>query len=110
MSAIACLLVTATAGIGAVDCDRLPPRQIDHLGDLPKGVIEAIGETMADRGQPFQATDMILFPDLPHRRFARAEQRGCVLTITYEQGGIAHRWERIILKRTGERWRVVSRH
>lgn len=102
-------LLAATAGIGTVDCDRVPPRQIDRLSDLPNGAIEAIGDRMADRGHAFQATDMVLNCGLPDKRFAGAEQHGCILTITYEQGGFAHRWVNIVLKKTGARWAIVSR-
>ncbi len=64
-----------------------------------------MGQSMAEKGAPFQATDVASRPDLPRRRFVHAVQQKCRLTISYEQGGIAHSWLRLILvwDRTG--WR-----
>ena len=109
MSAMLISLLASTAVIAPAHCEHVPLRKIERLKDLPKGALEAVGERMADRGQRFQATDVILVPGLPNKRFVSAEQDGCALTIVYEQGGFAHRWVTISLRWSNRRWEQVSR-
>ena len=60
---------------------------------------------MAERGAPFQATDVLgPGPALPGTRFIAARQSGCRLALRYEQGGIAHTYETAILEYRGDRW------
>jgi hypothetical protein len=73
--------------------------------DVPRGALAALGIPMAERGQPFQATDVIMPGErLPGVRFAWARLDGCTLTIRYEQGGIAHTWNTAIVERRGISW------
>ena len=64
--------------------DTLAP--IAHVADLPQLVRSALTSNfstptlgMADPGQEFQSTDVVMNPNLPTRRL-----------VHYEQGGIAH--------------------
>ena len=78
--------------------------------DLPHGAAAALGFPMAERGTPFQATDVIMpGPRLPAARFVTARLANCTLAIRYEQGGIAHTWQTAILERRGNAWVLVRR-
>ena len=75
--------------------DTLAP--IAHVAELPKLVQEALRANfsspkleMADPGQPFQATDVIMDASLPIRRMIAAGCSNDHCLIHYEQGGIAH--------------------
>ena len=65
---------------------------------------------MAERGTPFQATD-VLDPGRPLRgtRFIAARQTGCRLALRFEQGGIAHTYQTAILEYRGNRWVLLER-
>ena len=85
-------------------------RSYARLADLPDGAAAALGFRMAERGQPFQVTDVIApGPRLPGSRFVAARQQGCRLSIRYERGGIAHTYEGAQLERRGNRWVVLKR-
>ena len=76
--------------------------------DLPAGAAAALGFPMAERGAPFQATDVIMpGPRLPAARFVAARLTNCTLVIRYEHGGIAHTWETAVLERRGSGWVLV---
>jgi hypothetical protein len=45
---------------------------------------------MAERGGAFNATDDIMDPSAPSRRFIRAAHAGAKWVVWYEQGGIAY--------------------
>lgn len=58
--------------------------------DLPAGVAAAFGE-LAERGEPFQQTDVIVAGQrMPLSRFVSAQGQGCTLSLSYEHGGIAY--------------------
>ncbi len=83
-------------------------RTYARLADLPAGAVAALGIRMAERGQPFQVTDVIgPGPRLPGSRFIAARQQGCRLTIRYERGGIAHTYNDALLERRGNAWVVL---
>ena len=75
--------------------DTLAP--VMHVVDLPKLVQDALKANfsnpkldMADPGQEFQATDVIMNANLPTRRLISAGCSSDHCLIHYEQGGIAH--------------------
>jgi hypothetical protein len=65
---------------------------VDSLKKLPKAVRDVLvrpGGAMADRGEAFNATDVIMTP-AASRRFIRGGRIGAVWFVWYEQGGIAY--------------------
>lgn len=83
---------------------RIYPR----LADLPAGAAAALGFPIAERGAPWNATDVVRpGPRLPFTRFISARGGGCTLTIRYEHGGIAHSYETATLTRRQEGWALV---
>jgi hypothetical protein len=74
--------------------------------DTPRGALAALGLAgIAERGARWQATDVIgPGPRLPGRRFVAARLDGCVLTVRYEQGGIAHTFHSAVAQRRGLAW------
>jgi len=109
----ALLMLTATvpAQVAAQGgCAAAGNRVFARKADLPAGAAAALGFNMAERGQPFQATDDIApGPRLPGSRFIAARQQGCRLAIRYERGGIAHTYNSAVLERRGNRWVVLRR-
>jgi hypothetical protein len=64
----------------------LPPNVRDSLNDLfGSKTLE-----MADPGQPFQATDVMVTPRLPARRLVAAGCSADHCLVYYERGGFAH--------------------
>ena len=109
LSALA-LLATSAAASAAPACNLHGSRSFQRKADLPQGVVQALGFRMAERGAPFQATDVLgPGPQLPSTRFVAARQVACRLALRYEQGGIAHTWNTAILERRGNFWILVRR-
>ena len=88
--------VTAAAkGINYVQWGIHSLREVNSLSELPIPVLLAIGsgsaahDPIADRGQPFQATDVII-GDAPRRRFFAAGHDGNYWLVAVENGGIAY--------------------
>ena len=78
--------------------------------DLPRGAVAALGFAMAERGAPWNPTDVIdSRRPLPSARFISARQRDCTLEISYEQGGIAHVRMTAILAWNGRLWLLERR-
>ena len=103
-------LLAATLAAAGDDrtCRLHGTRNFQRKADLPGGSAAALGFPMAERGAPFQATDVIgPGPRLPGTRFVVARLTNCTLAIRYERGGIAHTWETAILQLRGNRWVVV---
>jgi hypothetical protein len=70
------------------------PNSLDKLpGSLKSWIKSAIGP-MADRGQPFDSTDVVT--GLPGTRFLRAGRFGNYWFLMFEQGGITYS-KRIVL-------------
>jgi hypothetical protein len=78
-----------------------PYRVIVHVADIPPSVMAAASAArgpglarypleMADPGQPFQATDVIVGKRLPGRRLIAAYASGDGWILHYEAGGVAH--------------------
>jgi hypothetical protein len=74
--------------------DALAP--MAHVAELPKLVQDALKANfssptqMADPGQEWQATDVVMNPNLPTRRLISAGCSSDHCLIHYEQGGFAH--------------------
>lgn len=71
-----------------------------HVADLPKPVQDALKTffdtktlDIADPGKDFQATDVIMTPDLPIRRLIVAGCAADHCLVHYEKGGFAHSYE-----------------
>jgi hypothetical protein len=99
------------------DADRtaLPTLvELRRVDAVPAGVWTAFatvttdhGSPMANPGEKWQATDVILEKDLPWRRliFAGVSDDYCLLH--YERGGIAHSFHLMLFRRDGGEWRMV---
>ena len=92
MPAAAALSASAREHLRA---DTLAP--IAHAAELPKLVQDALKANfssptlqMADPGQEWQATDVVMNPNLPTRRLISAGCSSDHCLVHYEQGGIAH--------------------
>jgi hypothetical protein len=91
---------SSDAGLTAALRDHLRSERfapVATVGALPAGVRDALRDLfggkaleMADPGQPFQATDVMVTPRLPARRLVAAgcSQDHCL--VYYERGGFAH--------------------
>jgi len=53
---------------------------------------------MADAGRPFQATDVVVTPNLPWRRLRFAGQAGELVVVHYEAGGFAHSYLLVVFR------------
>ncbi len=72
--------------------------RVDSLKGLPAPVRAALlklAGAMADRGEPFNATDVVLHP-APFSRFIRGGKAGGHWYVWYEHGGIAY-WHQIVI-------------
>jgi hypothetical protein len=91
--------------MAAVACDDRTNVTFEHKSGLPPDILAALGFEMADIGEPFQATDVVIGKRLPWARFISARQIGCSLVIlNYERGGIAHSFETARLELVGGKW------
>jgi hypothetical protein len=102
--------VAAVAGSQTPAPTALPPALRAHvererfglvssIRGLPLGVRDALQTLfgrgtldIAEPGAPFQATDVIVDPTLPHRRLVAAGCSTDHCLVYYERGGIAHVW------------------
>ena len=94
------------------ECRSQQLRQYRRLAELPTDAVKALGFKMAERGQPFQSTDVRGWPaGLPSARFESATLRRCTLTIRYELGGLYKRWGAVTLVKSGSAWtRALSQN
>ena len=107
---LALVLVAGGTEPAAAACSVHTTRNFVRKADLPDGAIAAFGIPMAERGTPFQATDVLdSRRPLPSTRFVQARQVNCALAVRYEQGGIAHTWQTAQLWWNGNRWVLVRR-
>ena len=76
-------------------------RTVLHVAEIPAPVMSAAGKArepaiagykleMADPGQPFQATDVIIDRSLPGHRLIAAYASSDYWLLHYEVGGVAH--------------------
>jgi hypothetical protein len=95
---------------GAAACAVHGAWTFPRKADLPRGAAAALGFPMAERGAPWNPTDVIdSRRPLPSARFIAARQRACTLEIDYEQGGIAHYRAIAVLEWNGRGWVLVRR-
>jgi hypothetical protein len=107
---LALVLVAGGAEPAAAACSLHETRDFTRKADLPAGAMATFGIPMAERGTPFQATDVLdSRHPLPSTRFVHARQVNCALAIRFEQGGIAHTWQTAQLWWNGNRWVLVRR-
>lgn len=109
--ALALAFPGAAAAKGGASCTA-PVRQRDYarFADLPDQVRTLFRFPMAERGQPFQATDVLMpGPRLPSTRFVAARETGCSLRLDYQQGGIALFRATALFERRGGRWLMLRR-
>ncbi|ATE65894.1 hypothetical protein COO09_06800 [Rhizorhabdus dicambivorans] len=97
----------AGPGSAAGICGKQDEQSYQRKADLPRGVVEAIGNVMADRGQPYQRGD-VMQKGVPLYRFVRATRSGCRIRISYEGGGFVQQQGTMSLYWAGKRW-VVDR-
>ncbi len=91
-------------------CPLTGSQNYARKAELPAAAVAALGFPMAERGQRFQVTDVIMpGPRLPATRFISARRTGCTIALRYEQGGIAHSYETAVLERRGNAWTLVRR-
>ncbi len=86
----ALVMMFSTSSVLAADY-----RDIDSMKALPAPVLSAFyektqGERMADRDQPFEATDAISDSSLPRRRFVLGGLSKQFVLLLYERGGRGH--------------------
>lgn len=92
----------------ASECRSQQQRHYQRLAELPTDAVKALGFKMAEKGQPFQSSDVRGWPaGLPSARFVSATLRNCNLTIKYELGGIYQRWDTVTLVRSGSGWKRI---
>ncbi len=106
------LLVGTIGGCRAAEaaCTLTGTQAYVRKADLPAEAVAALGFPLAERGTPFQATDVIgPGPRLPSARFVAARRSRCAIALRYEQGGIAHTYQTAILERRGTVWVLVRR-
>jgi hypothetical protein len=109
--AVAALPAVAQAKPSRPPCTLRGTHDYARKADVPRAALEALGlSDIAERGAPWQATDVILPGErLPIRRFVAARLEDCRLTVRYERGGIAHRWETAVAERRGLTWVALRR-
>lgn len=102
------LLLLTFPGAARAACPLSGTQNYARKADLPAAAVAALGFPMAERGAPFQITDVIL-PGrrLPSARFIAARRTACTIALRYELGGIARRFETAILERRGNNWVLV---
>ena len=105
--AVAPIPVAAAAGGPAPTCPHLV-RAYGRKAELPAGA-RAVLPPMAERGGRFNATDVVgpNERNLPFARFISARQSGCMLSVRYEYGGIAHGYAIALLELRGTRWMLL---
>jgi hypothetical protein len=95
-----------------VRAERFTP--LTSVATLPASVRDALGELfkgktleMADPGQPFQATDVMVTPRLPARRLVTAGCSADHCLVYYERGGFAHVHQIVLFDTTATTARFV---
>lgn len=82
--------------------------------DLPAEVlaafVDAFGE-LADRGQPFRATDVVLPGEegLPSRRFIQARSNCGEVILDFEQGGRGYSKQTVRFQLANGHWTITER-
>jgi hypothetical protein len=75
-------------------------RELHSTGDLPLVIVKLCGAKLADPGQKWNATDVIIDPRLPGKRLLWAAVGNDYYVVHYERGGIAHSYHILVAKLT----------
>ncbi len=98
-AALAALALLGAAPMPDANCRlRHSELRVYSLAKLPANIRQAliaIAGPMADRGQPFNATDVVT-KRAPFNRFIRADAYSEYWSVWYEHGGIAY-WKQIVI-------------
>ena len=73
-------------------------REVYSTSDLPAAIVALCADKIADPGQKWNATDVIMDPTLPGKRFIWAAVGGEYYVVHYERGGIAHTFHILVAK------------
>ncbi len=84
----------------------VPP--ITAVAEIPAEIRGALHIDMADAGQPYQATDVVIGKPLPWARLVRASHDGTTWTIEYERGGIGYSRHRATVLLIGGKYVVTD--
>ena len=93
-------------------------RTVRHVAEIPTAVMDAAGRArgpggeepaleLADPGERFQSTDVIVTPALPGRRLIAAYASPAYWILQYEAGGIAHTFHVAVFRFDGKRARFA---
>jgi hypothetical protein len=74
--------------------------EVHSTTNLPPVIVALCGSKLADPGEKWNATDVIMEPNLPGKRLIRAAAGGDYYVVHYERGGIAHTFHILIAKLT----------
>ena len=93
---------SAPAPPAAISASAASFKPVTRVEDLPP-----VARPMAEPGADFNATDVIVDPNLPGRRLIVAGCSATVCAIHYERGGIAHTFRILGLVRGANGWKIV---
>jgi hypothetical protein len=108
-----CVLFTATIqGLCYADVTKLAAEdrkvlqdssrfhEVHSASDLPPAIVQLCAEEghIADPGQKWNATDVIMDPTLPGKRLIWAAIGGEYYVVHYERGGIAHTFHILVAR------------
>src|SRR5262249_8932043 len=74
--------------------------EVHSTSDLPGTIVMRCGSKLADPGQKWNATDVIMDPTLPGKRLIWAAIGSEYYVVHYEGGGIAHTFHILVAKLT----------
>ena len=79
--------------------------QVNRVKDIPKEVLRVVAEAshdpkfrLADPGQDWQETDVVVKPGLPRRRLVFAASSPQYWLLHYERGGIGHDYHLVLVQ------------
>jgi hypothetical protein len=104
------LLLALLAPLTANACPADTARPIASLGELPKEVLNLLGRfetprpAIADIGENFNATDVILPDSPPRRRLVAGVASADCIELKIEFGGIGYYTEQVEFQKTWRGW------
>ena|SRR3990167_4703596 len=106
---LAAIVLVAASGLSAASECALKERQTyARMADLPADAMAALKVRMAEKGAPYQRSDVMLHPNLPLYQFLRADRTGCRLRIEYLKGGFLLQSGAFLLKQSNGKWRSIA--
>jgi hypothetical protein len=112
------LSLSATAGpppAPAPACIPVPASAIVSLKELPPEVRKLLEQDsrgrggIADAGEKFNATDVIMDAAIPQTRFVAATASDDCASVTVERGGRGYSVQVLTFARTGKGWELMPR-